>query len=144
MQIGCRQNMSNGTVAEKFLNSVVVTLIARGTLLIAPVVFAFITYVTMQNYNGVMASIELQAKQIVEIQRELQDHQSRLDNGKQARMDLQVNADRHFAKIDTHLDVISQKVASISEAMIRVQTIIETRLPLKQGLLSDPNTMAIK
>lgn len=128
--------MVSKTVTEKFLNSVVVTLIARATLVLAPFVFAFISYTTLQLYHGFVSAQETQAAQIADIQRILQDHQFRLESGKSARLDFQQNASQQFTKISEHLDQIGDKVAAINETVIRVQTIVETRLPSKEGRLN--------
>lgn len=130
--------MSNVTLTEKFLNSVIVTLVARATLFVMPVVGSFLIWLTMQVYTGIEASIETQGAQITQIQRELQDHQFRLDTGKQSRIEFQTHADLQFGKLDAQLSEIVDRLTSVNNSVIRVQTIVETRLPSKEGSLQLP------
>lgn len=132
MNIGSAQQAS---LSEKFLNSVVITIIARATTLAAPAVMAFVMYVLMNVYSSIETTLQVQDKQIADIQDQLQDHQFRLDTGKQARSDFQQSTMSQFTKLDTQLADIAAKITLTNNAVIRVQTIIETRFPPKEGFL---------
>jgi hypothetical protein len=127
--------MVSRTLTDKFLNSVIITLIARATLALMPVVGSFLIWLGVQAYGNIQKSIELQAAQISQMQLELQDHQLRLENGKAARIDFQTHADQQFTKLDTQLSEIADRLTSVNNAVIRVQTIVETRLPTKDSFL---------
>lgn len=126
------------TLTDKFLQSVVVTLIARATLVCMPFVVAFISYLTLQIYGTIQVALQKQAEQIIQMQIELQDHQTRLDACKAARLELQENTEKQFARLDVQLTEIANKLASVNNTVIRVQTIVETRLPTREGSLFMP------
>ena len=126
--------MTSATITNKFLESVWVAVSARLTMLSMPFVIAFITWLTHQVYSGIQLSIERQSHQITEMQQELQKHQFELDSGK----DFKTSTLEQFNKFDTQLSSISDKITGVSDTVIRVQTIVETRLPAKEGKLKWP------
>ena len=130
--------MRPNAVTEKFLQSVWVTVVARLTILAMPLVVSFVTWFTYQIYSGIQAAIAEQGKQIIEMKAELLEHQFRLENGEAARLTFAASAEKQFSKLDSQLDDIAAKIAGVNDTVIRVQTIIETRLPTKEGRLEWP------
>lgn len=129
------KSAQQASLSEKFLNNIVITIIARATILAAPAVMAFVMYVLMNVYSNIETTLQVQGKQIADIQDQLQDHQFRLDTCKQARSDFQQSTMSQFTKLDTQLADIAAKITLTNNAVIRVQTIIETRFPPKEGFL---------
>lgn len=130
--------MRSAAMTERFLQNIWLTVIARLTILAAPFVVSGVTWLTVEMYRGVQATLELQRNQIIEIQRELQDHEFRLGAGKTARLEFQAAAAQQMTRLDTQLDEIAAKITSVNDTVIRVQTIIETRLPVREGSLQWP------
>lgn len=127
--------MRSAAMTEKFLQSVWLTVVARATILAAPFVVSFVTWLVLETYRELQKTQELMRTQIVEIQRELQDHEFRLESGKAARLEFQAAAAQQMTRLDSQLDEIAAKITSVNDTVIRVQTIIETRLPVKEGNL---------
>lgn len=126
------------TMTEKFLQSVWVTVVARATLLAMPFVVSFVTWITLNVYTRIESAIERQETQIIEIQKQILDHEFRLTAGKAARLEFQANATAQYQRFDAQLAEIADKITETNNAVIRVQTIIETRLPAKEGRNSWP------
>lgn len=120
------------TMTEKFLQSIWVTVVARATLLAMPFVVSFVTWLTWEVYARMESAIESQGKMILEIQSKLQDHEFRLEVGKAQRLEFQALALEQLKSFDSALDAIKEKITETNNAVIRVQTIVETRLPAKQ------------
>lgn len=117
------------TAMEKFLTNVWITLVARATLLLAPLALSFVTWFTWEVYSRMEQAIAQQAQAIVEIQKQLQDHEFRLDSGRQARVEFQSQAVAQYGRFDEKLESIAEKLTETNNAVIRLQTIIENRLP---------------
>lgn len=117
------------TAMEKFLTNVWITLVARATLLLAPLALSFVTWFTWEVYSRMEQAIAQQAQAIVEIQKQLQDHEFRLNNGRQARIEFQNQAVAQYGRFDEKLENIAEKLTETNNAVIRLQTIIENRLP---------------
>lgn len=119
------------------MNSVMVALILRATVMLTPIVASAGTYVLYQVYVTVTTAIQNQETQIRAMQKELDDHESRLNNGRQSRLDFQAQTVVTFDKLDKKLEQIADKIEAINEAVVRVQTIVETRLPRKNAEIED-------
>lgn len=119
--------------AEKAANSVVLVLAARVLMLAMPLVGSFGTWLLWEIYTSTQATLAAQAAAISEIQKELQDHENRLDNGKAQRLEFQDRVLKQFDTFSTKLETMSEKLTSVNDTVIRVQTIIETRLPAKSA-----------
>lgn len=123
--------------SEKFIQNVWITLIARGTILLMPFVASFGTWLLWQVYTTMQQAQQDQAKEIQKIESTLQQHQFILDNGLKARLEFQNQTLQTFERLNDKFEVITNKLNAVNDSVIRVQTIVETRLPPKAAKGTD-------
>lgn len=117
--------------SEKFIQNIWITLIARSTILLMPFVASFGTWLLWQVYTTMQQAQLEQAKEIQKIENTLQQHQFILDNGLKTRLEFQNQTLRTFERLNDKFEVITDKLTAVNDSVIRVQTIVETRLPQK-------------
>ncbi len=118
-------------VSEKFVQSLWGAFASRLALLAMPIIASFGTWLLWEVYTTTQEAIAAQAKAISEIQNRLQDHEFRLSAEERQRSEFQQQTLRQFQTVDQRLQIITDKLEMVNDAVIRVQTIIETRLPSK-------------
>lgn len=119
------------TVSDKLITSIGLAIYMRLAMLAMPLVFTGGTYMLWELYTSFQESDAAQDAQLANIERELQAHQMILDTTAKARAEFQDRTSRQFENMDTKMDKLIEKLGLVSDAVIRVQTVVETRLPPK-------------
>lgn len=123
--------MTSEKLSGKFLSNIWVAMTARLMQLMVPVFFAAITWGLGQFYYTFQDISAQRDKDISEIKNELLEHQFILENGKALRMEFETNTVKQFDTLHNKLNLLVDKLSAVSDSVIRVQTIVETRLPQK-------------
>lgn len=111
---------------EKFANNLLTIVIARAAMIVTPVLLGII-------WNGMNARLEKVETVSVLHTSQIQDHESRLVNGKVAREQFQTQAQENFSTIESSFRDLNTQIVSLSGSIIRLQTTIENRLPARNS-----------
>jgi hypothetical protein len=107
---------------EKFANNFLTIVIARVAMMITPVLLMII----WNTMNARIEALELTSARNMVI---LQDHESRLVNGRAARMEFQATAAEQIKDTNASLRALSDQMVMVNGNLIRLQTVLENRLP---------------
>lgn len=127
----------NAASTEKFIQNVWITIVARVSMLLMPFVASFGTWLLWEVYTTVQHTLTEQGNDINNIERTLERHQFILDNGLKQRMEFQSQTLSTFDRLNDKFEAISEKLNAVNDSVIRVQTIVETRLPQKAAKGND-------
>ena len=119
------------TTAEKIANDVRLVLFTRLAMLLMPLLVSAGTGLLWKVYTGVEAVQEAQSKAITDLQMKVQEHQLVLENGRQSRLEFQARTESQFSGLDGKAERLLDGINELRESVVRVQTIVETRLPQK-------------
>jgi len=117
------------TTAEKIANDVRLVLFTRLAMLLMPLLASAGTGLLWKVYTGVEAVQEAQSKAISDLQMKVQEHQLVLENGRQSRLEFQARTESQFSGLDGKVERLLDGINDLRESVVRVQTIVETRLP---------------
>ena len=119
------------TAVEKFTNNAIMLMVYRAAIILTPILLGWIMTADAEWRKNVTARfIAIEAKQI-EQHDQLTDLNFRAMAGKQARETLTVETKQQFASL-------SEKVDALKDAVTRIQTTIENRLPMRTGEAGTP------
>lgn len=123
--------------AEKLANSVWLTLTGRLLMLLVTPVAAIGTTILWRVYDTMMEVQQAQSKSIQELQLEVERHQIVINNEKQSRLEFQARTESQFSELDTKIERLLDGISDVRQSVVRVQTIVETRLPQKGAELGE-------
>jgi broad specificity phosphatase PhoE len=107
---------------EKFANNLFTIVIARGAMIVTPILLGIIWNSMDKRIEAIEADTKIHTVKI-------QDHESRLVNGRTSRVEFQEQAQRNFAAVEGSFRELNAQIVSLSGSIIRLQTTIENRLP---------------
>lgn len=114
------------TTMEKLANNLITIVIARAAMIVTPMLLGII-------WNGMNNRLEKVETVSAVHASQIQDHESRLVNGKLAREDFQTQAQENFTAIENSFRELNVQIVSLSGSIIRLQTTIENRLPARNS-----------
>lgn len=122
---------------EKLANNVNLVLMSRLLMLLTPVVASAGTFVLYHVYTAVLEVQAMQTNAIEQLNIRVNRHEVILENGKQSRLEFQERTVTQFNNLDTKVEKMLDGITDIRESVVRVQTIVETRLPQKATELGE-------
>lgn len=125
------------TTVEKLANNVRLALFARLSMLLMPLVATTGTWLLWQVYVSIESAQESQAREINQLELKVQQHDLILENGRQSRLDFQNRTEGQFSSLNWKIEKMLDGIADVRETVVRVQTIVETRLPQKATELGE-------
>lgn len=125
------------TTVEKLANNVRLALFARLSMLLMPLVATTGTWLLWQVYVSIESAQQSQAREINQLELKVQQHDLILENGRQSRLDFQNRTEGQFSSLNWKIEKMLDGIADVRETVVRVQTIVETRLPQKATELGE-------
>lgn len=129
---------SEMTQMERFANNMMTIVIARAAMIVTPVLLSFFAWLAWGVYQGIESRVVAVEGVTASQSKIIQDHESRLVNGKTQREQFQGEAKEHFGEINATLRQLNSEINSMNGNIIRLQTTIDNRLPPRSGLLGSP------
>lgn len=127
------------TQIERFANNMMTIVIARAAMIVTPVLLSFFAWLMWGVYQGIESRVVAVEAVTTSQARTIQDHESRLVNGKQAREQFQIDAKEQFGDINATLRSLNTEINTMNGNIIRLQTTIDNRLPPRSGSVMDPS-----
>lgn len=122
---------------DRLANDVRLAVFARLSMLLMPLVASAGTWLLYNVYTSIELAQTTQAKEINQLELKVQQHDLILENGKQSRLEFQSRSDAHFDVLDDKIEKMLDGISQVRETVVRVQTIVETRLPQKATELGE-------
>lgn len=122
---------------DRLANDVRLAVFARLSMLLMPLVASAGTWLLWNVYTSIELAQDAQAKEINQLEMKVQQHDLILETSKQSRLEFQTRSDAHFDTLDDKIEKMLDGISQVRETVVRVQTIVETRLPAKGAELGD-------
>lgn len=119
------------TTMEKFANNLTTIAIARMAMIVTPALLTFFGWLAWHVWEGMEARISAVEALAVKQASAIQDHESRLVNGKQAREQFQFDAKEQFGSINATLRQVGTEINAMNGNIIRLQATMDNRLPAR-------------
>ena len=121
------------TRMEKLANNFTTIVIARFAMAVTPLLLSFFIWLFWQVYSSLDTRVIMVEKAITAQSSTIQDHESRLVFGRGQREALETAMKERFINIDDKLDDWQRELGTINGSIIRLQTTLENRLPMKDN-----------
>lgn len=123
---------------EKFANNYTSIMIARMAMMVTPLLLSFFIWLFWQVYTGLETRVTTLEDTKVAQALILQDHESRLVFGRGQREAFESRTKEEFANIDAGMRELQREMGNVNGSIIRLQAVVENRLPPRSGSLEEP------
>ena len=124
-------NDRNGKM-EKLTNNLLTIFLARGAMIVTPVVFSFFVYVGFQVLDDIRNRVAATELQISVNSKIIQDHESRITYNRSDAVASQRSYEGKFDAIDGGLESVSTSLNSLILSVGKLETVINERVPKQQ------------
>lgn len=113
------------TQMERFANNMMTIVIARAAMIVTPVLLSFFAWLAWGVYQGIEGRVVAIEGVTAAQSKIIQDHESRLINGRFQREQFQSDAKEQFGEINLGLKELKGEMNTMNGNIIRLQTTLD-------------------
>lgn len=120
------------TLPERLANNMITIVIARGAMVATPLVLGLLIWIAGDIKNGFEARIDRNEREVTDISKTIREHDLKLTFADGDRMAIKDTMRIQSAGLNQSLIELTKQLNEMNGNLIRLQTIIDNRLPPKR------------